>query len=184
MPARRKLRFRQDIQPHLEILFRTAFRLTGNLPDAEDLMQETCIRAIKHLQDLDPDNSIAGWLMRVQFNVYLDQQRARQRAATVSLDAIDPAELRAPENAEPERRAHEDQKFEAIYRAMARLKPEQRALLVLRVEGYSLNEMRDITGLGIPVLNLRLHRARQSLARLLRADWDATTAKQHMEAGR
>src|SRR5690606_38034766 len=177
----------RDIEPHLEPLFRAAYRLTRSKPDAEELVQETCIRAIRAIAQVSRPSSIdsiPAWLMRVQYNLYIDGYRRRQRSPSVARSEVDPDTLAAASETEPEQDATQSQRFAAIDRAMSKLTPDQQALMVLRVEGYTLDEMCAITGIEVASLNARLHRARQSLTRHLAKDGDVRYATPRMEKRR
>ena len=169
------------IEPWLDQLFRSAYRLTGNSPDAEDLVQDTCIRALSSLEQFKLADAPLAWLMRVQYNLFIDGVRRRRRDAIRPLGDTDTETLAGDESAEPDRSLADGQGLSAIQRAWARLTLDQRGLLALIVEGYKLAEIHEITGLEINVINARLHRARRSLARHLRndAEQEALSAAEH-----
>ena len=162
--------FKARIEPYLNRLFRAACRLTGNAADAQDLVQDTCVRAFARPDQLAAADSPIAWLMRVQYNLFIDGARQRQRERLRPLDDSVAETLVADASTEPDRNLAASQGLSAIERAMMRLNKEQRALLALLVEGYSLTEITQITELGLNVVNARLHRARRSLARYLRSE--------------
>jgi RNA polymerase sigma-70 factor (ECF subfamily) len=170
MPDSPGKQFRGQIEPYLGPLYRAACRLTGNTADAQDLVQDTCVRAWSRLTQLAAADSPLGWLMRVQYNLFIDGSRLRQRQGIRPLDDADLDALRAEESTEPERSLADRQGLATVERAWSRLTREQRGLLALLVEGYRLSEIQEITGLGLNVINARLHRARRSLARHLQCD--------------
>jgi RNA polymerase sigma factor (sigma-70 family) len=161
--------FGAKIEPYLDRLFRAAYRLTGNSADAQDLVQDTCVRAFSRLEKLDAADSPLGWLMRVQYNLFIDGARQRQRELIRPLEDDESESLAADESMEPDRSLSDLQGLSTIDRAWSQLTKEQRALLGLLVEGYSVSEIQAITGLGLNVVNARLHRARRSLSRHLRS---------------
>ncbi|HWL62327.1 MAG TPA: RNA polymerase sigma factor [Steroidobacteraceae bacterium] len=65
MPDKTNQRFHRLIEPHLDALFRAAYRLTRNRPDAEDLVQEACVRAFERLDSLSEEGAVKSWLLRV-----------------------------------------------------------------------------------------------------------------------
>ncbi|HET6628711.1 MAG TPA: RNA polymerase sigma factor [Woeseiaceae bacterium] len=162
--------FRSLVEPHLGALFRAAYRLTGNKSNAEDLVQETCVRAFLHVEELHASRPVKGWLMRVQYNLFVDGVR-RQWRSPIRLDnGADPtARFPSPE-ATPEESTYRTQLEEQLQRAWLRVDKRHRALLALRAEGYNLTEIAEITGLAEDALNARLYRARASLARHLREE--------------
>lgn len=169
--------FSSLIEPHLEALFRAAYRLTGSKPDAEDLVQETCVRACLNVEQLRKSRPVKAWLMRVQYNLFVDGVRRQWRSPVRTVD--DGAGLTARYQCPgptPEESTHATQLEAQLQRAWARVDRGHRALLALRAEGYSLSEIAEITGLSMDALNARLYRARTSLARHL--DRERSPARQ------
>ena len=160
-------RFKGLIEPHLDALFRAAFRLARNRADAEDLVQETCVRAYLRVAELRESKPVKAWLLRVLHNVFVDgARRARRSPVTAVPDDAALASSACPEP-NPEERAGMAQREEQLHRAWLKLDRGHRALLALRAEGYALPEIAEITGLPAEALNARLYRARVSLARSL-----------------
>ena len=158
--------FARLIAPHLEALFRAAYRLTESRADAEDLVQDVCVRAYANLRALDELERPKSWLMKIQYRLFVDGARRRKRSplrATaddpdVTCASTDPGLEEVAEGSLVERR---------ILDAWARLDKEQRALLALHVEGYTLAELQSITDLSTDALKARLYRARVRLGKLL-----------------
>jgi RNA polymerase sigma-70 factor, ECF subfamily len=147
-------------------------RLTGDSALAEDLAQDTFVKAFRHLAAFDATRRLSAWILRIAHNVGVDALR-RRRIRVVSIDAAPvPGGARAAEPPAPpmpdpvERHALRD----ALQSAMATLRPDQREAVVLRYEeGLSFEEIGQI--LGIPEVTARshVHRARKELTRLLTA---------------
>jgi len=162
-------RFARFIRPHLDPLRRAAYRLCRSAPDAEDLVQEVCLRAFERIRELDDIESPRAWLLRVQFNLHIDSTRRREKAATESLDEPHhPESQYSTDAAGPEADAEAALLAETLTAAWDQLNKDQQALLAFSAEGYSLNEIVDITGLPLSALKARLHRARVRLGKLLR----------------
>jgi RNA polymerase sigma-70 factor (ECF subfamily) len=163
-------RFERLIQPHLDALFRAAFRLARNTADAEDLVQDTCLRAYQGVTGVDESQPVKAWLRAILHNVFVDGARRARRSPVVG--ATDDTELtaRACAAPNPEERASMTQREEQLYHAWLRLDCGHRALLALRAEGYSLPEIAAIAGLRIDALQSRLYRARLNLARYLKEE--------------
>jgi len=157
------------IAPNLAALFRSAYRLTGNRPDAEDLVQEVCVRACANLPTLRTLEQPKGWLLKIAYRVFIDGVRRRARSP-VRATAEDFDATRASDEPSPEDAVEHDLTARRLLAALGELEREQRALLVLHVEGYSLAELHDITNLSTDVLKARLYRARVRLGKLLAAD--------------
>jgi RNA polymerase sigma factor (sigma-70 family) len=162
MPATDRQRFHALIEPHLEALFRAAWRLTRNRSDAEDLVQETCVRACERLDGLRETGNVKSWLLRVMHNLFIDAVR-RERVSPVQITADDPALTLQSQSPTPEESLDQEQRLAQLERAWNRLERGQRALLALRAEGYSLPEISQITHIAVDALTMRLYRARQNL---------------------
>ena len=168
------------MRPHYELLYRAAYRLTRSVPDAEDLVQEVCVRAYPRLEELAGLDNPRSWLLCVMQRMFIDQTRRYERShveplmgseETLVSDAPGVAEL-----------VDEVQRKQRLDRAWRRLGKEQRALLALHdIEGYSLAELTQMTGLKEGTLKSRLHRARVKLGRLLKRVEDTTESD--MESG-
>jgi RNA polymerase sigma-70 factor (ECF subfamily) len=162
--------FKALVEPHLARLYRMAWRLTANRWDAEDLLQECCLRAWESFPEPANPALIERWLFRVLYHRFVDEARHRQASPVRAFDGAAAAEKHADAGAPtPEDLAQRDDGERRIDLACAKLERDQRVLLSLRAEGYGLVEIEAITGIGRDVLRARLHRARQSFARHLRA---------------
>lgn len=149
-------------------LFRVAYRLSGNVHDAEDLVQDVCERALSRAPDFAGADDCRRWLLRVLYNRFIDGRRQRQRSP------IAPAAMRLQDAAaaadaapDPEAAAAAADAEAVLEQAWARLEPGQQMLLTLRAEGYDIGEIAAIAQIDKPALSSRLHRARSSLARFL-----------------
>ena len=153
------------IAPHLAALFRAAYRLTGNRPDAEDLVQDVCVRAHAHVASLRSAAQPKAWLLKVQYRTFVDGVRRRRRSPLATgedFDTTRPSDTPGPDDA-----AESSLTEQRVLDAWRQLDKEQRALLALHVEGYSLAELEAITDLTTDVLKARLYRARVRLGKLL-----------------
>ena len=163
-------RFKRLIEPHLEGLYRAAFRLVRNRADAEDLVQETCLRAYRAVAEIDETRPARAWLCAVMHNLYVDGARRAKRSPVAR--AADDAELAASTSLDPtpEERVLLTEREEQLQRAWARLDRGHQSILALRAEGYSVPEIAAITELPIDALHPRLYRARLNLARYLKEE--------------
>lgn len=177
LPFRRKgpapSSFEDLLRPHVEFLYRLAWRFTGNAPDAEDLVQEVLLKLFPRTRELSAVEQLRPWLARVLYRQYVDFVRQRGRSpmtgqATEAEGDDDPLDGFAAAEDGPEEQAERSQLHERILRALDRLNPEQRAVITLHdVEGYSLVELEPILDTPLGTLKSRLHRARQQLRALL-----------------
>jgi RNA polymerase sigma factor (sigma-70 family) len=159
-------RFAALVEPHYETLYRVAYRLTRSGHDAEDLAQEVCVRAYTRLDELELLEQPRGWLLRVLYRLFVDTVRRYERKHVGSIDAV-AAELvsEEPTPLEEAERALARRRLDSAWR---HLDAEQQALLALHeVEGHTLAELAELTGLKEGTLKSRLHRARVRLGKLL-----------------
>jgi RNA polymerase sigma-70 factor (ECF subfamily) len=169
-------RFEALVQPHYEVLYRTAYRLTRSRQDAEDLTQEVCVRAYPRLEELQRLEQPRSWLLRVMYRLFVDWSRRYERTHVSSLETVDLGAF-ASDAPGPVEETERELDGRNLDRAWQRLDNEQRALLALHdVEGYTLEELNQITGLKEGTLKSRLHRARVRLGRLLQREELAGTA--------
>jgi len=182
MPGKDNKRFSTLVEPHLDALYRSAYRLTRNRADAEDLVQEACMRACARLTELREAGPVKAWLLRVLHNLFIDgTRRARlspieETRGTLALaaEAICPSPT-------PEESLDSAQRVAQLERAWLRLDRSHRVLLALRAEGYTLAEISGITTIAMDALTMRLYRARQSLTRCLHEE-QTPSARFRMEA--
>jgi RNA polymerase sigma-70 factor (ECF subfamily) len=159
-------KFRELVAPHLTALFRSAYRLTGNRQDAEDVVQEVCVRAYTHLASLSTLEQPKSWLLKIAYRVFVDGLRRRTRSP-VRATAEDFDSTRSSDEPTPEERAEAELAERRVLGALAKLDREQRALIALQVEGYTLAEL-DHDGI-FRRAKARLYRARAP-RQLLAAD--------------
>src|SRR5439155_2046516 len=169
-------RFEAEALPLLPGLYSAAFRLTRNASDAEDLVQETYLRAYRGFHQFQPGTNLKAWLYRILMNTFINSYRKRQREPqTISEDEIEDWYLysrMARGGAEPSAEATviESLPDEDVQDALANL-PEQfrEAVMLADVEGFSYKEIAEIMGVPIGTVMSRLHRGRKALEKAL---WD------------
>ncbi len=162
-------RFERFVRPHYDTLFRVAFRFTGAVADAEDLVQETCVRAYRRVDEVAGLDNPLSWLICVMRRLYIDETRRYERRHASSFEAMGEGGFRS-EAAGPAESAESEMLAQRIGDGWRKLGKEHRTLLALHdVEGYSLAELETMTGLKTGTIKSRLHRARVKLGRLLRA---------------
>jgi RNA polymerase sigma-70 factor (ECF subfamily) len=170
MSDSRKQQFAAIVQPHFAALYRAALRLTRQRQDAEDLLQEVCVRAYTCVDELAAAQSPRAWLLRAEYHLFVDLARRRARSPFVTaVDGAELAESTASTTAGPERIVDAELGQERIAVVWQGLDADQRALLALHAEGHGLDELADILGIAKNAVSARLHRARQRLAKLLGA---------------
>jgi RNA polymerase sigma-70 factor, ECF subfamily len=156
---KRQNEFESVAVPHSRSLLRVARRLTFDPAVAEDLVQETLLRAWRSFDQFERGTNARAWLFRILFNVYYGQGRkARSASALVPLQ---PAGGEGP----PRRAAHSSPLDRAVLNAaLDELSEEHRTVILLAiVEGFTCRELAEILSLPIGTVMSRLSRARHSL---------------------
>jgi RNA polymerase sigma factor (sigma-70 family) len=151
-------------------LFTFLVRLSRRRDVAEDLLEETWLRLVKHARRLRPDTRLGPWLFTVARNLYVSFNRARlfEDSATASPIAIWPFSLEQPSPFEAVAATELERRIE---RALAALPSTSReVLLLVAVAGLSHSDAADVCGITPEALRQRLHRAREALTRALERD--------------
>lgn len=158
--------FRALVERHSRTVFRLAYRMTGNEQDAEDVVQESFLRAYKQLGRFEARANFGTWLYRIVANCSVDLMRAKQarhdQARGESLDAA--AEMPASDTPGPERLARSAELNQRVRDALATLSPLERAAFTLRhYEGRSIDEISRTLGLGTSAAKHSVFRAVRKL---------------------
>jgi RNA polymerase sigma-70 factor, ECF subfamily len=173
-----KARFQQEALPLLDSLYGAALRMTRNPQDAEDLVQETMLRAYRAFDRFEPGTNLKAWLFRILTNAYINTYRKKQREPQkISQDEVEEFDLyrelklHDPRFSEtPETVVLDSLVDSDILEAIEDL-PEQFRLAVLLsdLEGFSYAEMAQIMDVPMGTVMSRLHRGRKALQKRL---WD------------
>jgi RNA polymerase sigma-70 factor (ECF subfamily) len=182
MQPNARARFADLVQPHLDALYGYCVRLSNRAADAEDLLQETLLRALRAHVGLRDASRVRPWLFTIATNAWRDRQRVRGReVSTVSLDesaAEDDFSLFATVAIEDPLpysdelhldflRLFDDEDIHAVFAALA---PVHRLPLILTaIHGFSCKEAAAILDIPLGTVLSRLHRGRKQLERGL---WD------------
>jgi RNA polymerase sigma-70 factor (ECF subfamily) len=162
------------MRQHIPALYRSAYRWTGSVERAEDLVQELLVRLFPLLEDLRKLEQVRPWAMRVMYRIFVDQLRREQsspvlfgRFQTPGTDEDDEDGLIDP-SSDPELFAHREFLKERILEAWAQLPMEHRVVLSMHdVEGYTVTDISSMTDIAVGTVKSRLHRARAKLRELL-----------------
>jgi RNA polymerase sigma-70 factor (ECF subfamily) len=156
----------------VQSVFATAHRLSGNVADAEDITQETFVRAFRGIGGFQHRSGFRTWLYRILFHVAQDfsQKRAKEPSGTsVQLDEVDDA-LATEAEGGPAERAGAEEERRLLRRAVGELPERERvALTLVYLDGMSGSEAAEIMEAREGTMYWWLHEARRRLARRLSA---------------
>lgn len=167
--------FEEVALPHADSLYNFAFRMTRNRRDAEDLVQDTFMRAFRFFHRFETGTNIRAWLFRILKNTYINNYRKVQRTpdqvdwAQVEefYDSVTPDDLRK-RHKNPEELLLEKSIDGRVEEAVADLPPEYRAVVLLNfMEDMSYKEIAEILEIPMGTVMSRLHRGRKILQRKL-----------------
>jgi RNA polymerase sigma-70 factor, ECF subfamily len=159
-------RFERTVLPHLSAAYNLARWLTGNEHDAEDVVQESYLRALKFFAGFRGENS-RPWLLTIVRNTcFTWLERNRASVPSEALDEDVHAVDRVASN--PEAIVLARAQSELVHQALEQLSPEFREAIVLReLEGMSYKEIADVAGIPVGTVMSRLARARSRLQQIL-----------------
>ena len=154
--------FAQLVMFYNEALYRWVARLTGNSHAAEDLVQDTFVRAYQAITRLRPDTNLKAWLFRIAHNAYANWVRNRKgRNSTLPDEVLDT-------QAGPEELAQENETSQKLQQAIDKLPEEWKAALLLRIEeDMAFGEMAIALGTTEETARWRVYKARQKLMETL-----------------
>jgi len=174
-PGDLKARFEAEAIPLLPGFYPAALRLTGNPADAEDLLQETYLRAYRGFRQFQSGSNLRAWLSRILTNTFVTSYRRRRSQPRTVSDSgtwhTNGAQRHVEASAETT--VIDSLPDEELQHALASL-PEQfrRVVLLFDVEGFSYKEIAQIVGVPVGTVTSRLHRGRDALRKRMdrRAD--------------
>lgn len=168
-------RFESEALPLIDVIYGGALRLTRNASDAQDLVQETYLRAFKSWRSFESGTNLKAWLFRIMTNLYISAYRKRRNEPVIlSADAGEDFDLyevlAGNDGAEgsAESMVLDNLLDDEVKAAFARLPEEFRvAVLLADVEGFSYKEIAEMVGIPIGTVMSRLHRGRKALQKSL-----------------
>jgi RNA polymerase sigma-70 factor (ECF subfamily) len=165
--------FEAAVAENIDALYRGALRMTGKPEEAQDLVQETFLRAYRFQHQFQPGTNFKAWLFKIQTNLFRSRYR-KQYNAPQSLDDTEEFYLYQhlgpdnPKGDDPAGDVLDKLGVEEVRRAIEDLPPAYReAVLLTDVEGFSYKETAEVLGVPVGTVMSRLHRGRQRLQRSL-----------------
>ncbi len=168
--------FEAEALSFLDALYRTALRMTRSEAEAEDLVQETYIRALRFREQFTPGTNLKAWLFRILTNTFINQYRRRQaRPETTELDDIEESTLyrhmtgtgAASSSPDPEATLLDNTVDAEVKDALEELPEKFRTVVLLDVEGFAYKEIAEMLDIPIGTVMSRLHRGRKFLQKRL-----------------
>jgi len=168
--------FEAEALRHLDALYRTALRMTRSEADAEDLVQETYIRAFRFRDQFTLGTNMKAWLFRILTNTFINTYRRKTAQPEVTdLDGIDEFSLyrrmaddrAASTSPDPEAELLNSVVDSEVTDALEELPERFRTTVLLDVEGFSYKEIAEMLAIPIGTVMSRLHRGRKFLQKRL-----------------
>jgi RNA polymerase sigma-70 factor (ECF subfamily) len=168
--------FEDEALSYLDALYRTGLRMTHSEAEAEDLVQETYIRAFRFRHQFAPGTNLKAWLFRILTNTFINQYRRRAaRPETTELDDVEESILYrhmrdvSPGSASPDPEAAliDSTLSSEVKDALEALPEKFRTTVLLDVEGFSYKEIAELLDIPIGTVMSRLHRGRKFLQKRL-----------------
>lgn len=167
--------FEAAAMPFVDALYNTAYRMTRNAEDAEDLVQETYFKAYKYYDKFEEGTNFKAWLFKIMKNTFINNYRKRLLAPPQSdfADIEESFESQVSEEAgqhikNPEEEFLEDVLDEDVQRSLESLPPDYRMVVLLAdLEGFSYKEIAEILDVPVGTVMSRLYRGRRLLEKTM-----------------
>jgi RNA polymerase sigma-70 factor (ECF subfamily) len=169
-PAPGREAFEAEVLPQLDSLYRLAPRLTTDPSRAEDLVQDTVLKAFRSWQRFQPGTNIRSWLFTILRNTFINDYRRRQREPIpMDLETAEPhASFRAVDDEDPEGTFFSRIVDAKVLEAIDRLPEDFREVLVLSdIENLPYAEIAEVLSIPVGTVKSRLFRARRQLQEVL-----------------
>jgi len=162
--------FEELALPHLDSLYGTALRLTHNEKDAEDLVQDTILRAFRFFHRFERGTNVKAWLFKILTNTFANKYRKRQRERTILDEVQTQAEVADAGLPDPEAALAARLVSDQVKEALESVPEEFRLAVILAdLEDFSYREIAEIVDCPIGTVMSRIYRGRRILQRKLLA---------------
>lgn len=161
--------FEREALPHMDALYNFALRMTGDSDDANDLVQDTFLKAFRFFDKFEKGTNCKAWLFRIMKNTFINTYRKK----TKEPDKVDYEEVEnfyenikasSTDSAHLEKEIYENLLDDDISSAIASLPDDFKTVIILSdIEGFTYDEIADFTDCPVGTVRSRLHRARKML---------------------
>ncbi|MBO5133845.1 MAG: sigma-70 family RNA polymerase sigma factor [Bacteroidaceae bacterium] len=152
-----ELEFEQMVREHKNTIYTVCFMFSKDADEVNDFFQEVLINLWKGFQDFKGESKMATWIWRVSFNTCISQERKKKRTFSVPLEmGIDLF------NDQDE----DTRQIRQLYQRIHQLKPFDRAIVLLWLEGISYDEIAAIVGITVKNVSVRLYRIKEELKKM------------------
>lgn len=171
--AQRTIDFEREAMPHMNLLYNYAYKMTGNQLDADDLLQETYLRAFRFFDKFEQGTNCKAWLFRIMKNLFINKYRKNQKEPgkvdyddvenffdTIKSDRIDSTDL--------QEKVFSNLLDDDVLTALNSLQDDFKTVVILcDLEGLSYEEIAEFVQVPIGTVRSRLHRGRKLLQQKL-----------------
>lgn len=161
--------FEKEAVPHMDALFNFALRMTGDSDEADDLVQETYLKAFRFFDKFEKGTNCKAWLFRIMKNTYINSYRKSSKEP----DKVDYEEVEnfyenikpsSTDSAHLEKEMYDNLLDDELSNAIASLPEDFRTVIILcDIEGFTYDEIADFVDVPVGTVRSRLHRARKML---------------------
>lgn len=168
----KKLNFEKIVLPHLNFLKNMSLKLTNNPNDAEDLLQETLLRAFRFFDRFEPDSHPKAWLYKIMKNTHINNYRKFLKSQENFGEDVEDLNIKRNinivRNMDPQKAVLNKELFLKLKQIVKEMPSEFREVFILGIiEGYSYKEIAKIIGCPLGTVMSRIHRARKILKKEL-----------------
>lgn len=161
--------FKEEILPHLDLLYNFALRLTTDPADAEDLVQDTIVKAFRFFSSFEKGTNAKAWLYRILKNSYINNYRRKSKRPTeVDFDEVAPfyetIRDERTESSDMQEKMFDELMDDDVSAALKSLPEDFRTVVMLcDVDGFTYEEISNMLDVPIGTIRSRLHRGRNLL---------------------
>lgn len=152
-----ELEFEQMVRAHKSTIYTVCFMFSKDADEVDDLFQEVLINLWRGFKDFKGESKIETWIWRVSFNTCISQERKKKRASHIPLEmGIDLFHDKDEDT----------RQIQMLYRRIHQLKPFDRAIVLLWLEGMPYDEIAAIVGITVKNVSVRLYRIKEELKKM------------------